>query len=290
VDLREIVKETLEITRPRWKDEAQRRGQRIEVHTALEPLPVILGHSPEIREVLTNLIFNAVDAMPDGGTLTFTGTSTPEGAVLCVTDSGMGMTDEIRQRIFEPFFTTKGVRGSGLGLSVVYGIMERHGGHIEVTSSPGRGTTIALRFQVASEGKKSDRQAAPAFVLRTRRILVIDDESMVRTTLAGLLRALGHTVTEAEGGQAGLAALAANSVELVLTDLGMPEMTGWEVARAIKAQRPRLPVVLLTGWGEQALEGSTDRAAVDRILGKPVRLEDLLKTIAELTPATVAES
>jgi signal transduction histidine kinase/ActR/RegA family two-component response regulator/HAMP domain-containing protein len=290
VDLREIVKETLEITRPRWKDEAQRRGQRIEVHTALEPLPVILGHAPEIREVLTNLIFNAVDAMPDGGTLTFTGTSTPEGAVLCVTDSGMGMTDEIRQRIFEPFFTTKGVRGSGLGLSVVYGIMERHGGHIEVTSSPGRGTTIALRFQVASEGKKSDRQAAPAFVLRTRRILVIDDESMVRTTLAGLLRALGHTVTEAEGGQAGLAALAANSVELVLTDLGMPEMTGWEVARAIKAQRPRLPVVLLTGWGEQALEGSTDRAAVDRILGKPVRLEDLLKTIAELTPATVAES
>jgi CheY-like chemotaxis protein len=209
----------------------------------------------------------------------------PESATLHVSDTGVGMTEDVRQRVLEPFFTTKGVRGSGLGLSVVYGIMERHGGHIEVISAPGRGTTITLRFRIASEDARVDTHAAPALTPNARRILVIDDEPTVRSTLSGLMRALGHTVTEADGGQAGLAAMEANSIELVLTDLGMPEMTGWEVARAIKTQRPHLPVVLLTGWGEQALEGCPNNVAVDRILGKPVRLEDLLKIVAELTPS-----
>lgn len=147
-----LVQEAVELTRPRWQNDPQRRGMVIEIRTVLEALPPILGHPAEIREALTNLIFNAVDAMPEGGLLTLAGYSTPEGVALTVSDTGVGMTDEVRQHIFEPFFTTKGVQGTGLGLSLAYGIMERHGGHIEVTSTPERGTTFTLRFRAARPG------------------------------------------------------------------------------------------------------------------------------------------
>jgi signal transduction histidine kinase/CheY-like chemotaxis protein/HAMP domain-containing protein len=283
MDLAKAVRETLEITRPRWKDEAQRRGRRIEIQESLEGLPAILGHAPEVREALTNLIFNAVDAMPDGGTLSIAGAATADGVILRVADTGIGMPDEVRQRVFEPFFTTKGVRGTGLGLSVVYGIMERHGGRIAIESAPGRGTTIVLRFQEAAP-HEAEPPAAPTLQPTPRRLLLIDDDPMVRTTLANLLRAMGHAVVEAESGPAGLAALQANPVDCILTDLGMPDMTGVEVARHIKAQHPHLPVVLLTGWGEHWAGDAPEPAATDRVLGKPVKLDELLRTIAELSP------
>jgi PAS domain S-box-containing protein len=284
VDLGGTVREALAITRPRWEDEAQRRGQRIAVETALPPLPPVLGYAPEMREVFTNLIFNAVDAMPSGGILTITGEATGDGIVLRVTDTGAGMSEAVRQKVFEPFFTTKGVQGTGLGLAVVYGIMERHGGRIEITSAPGRGTTVTLHFQAAPTGV----EAAPATVSRRetpRRLLLIDDDAMVRSTLGSLLRAVGHTVVEAENGRAGLAILAETPTDCVLTDLGMPEMTGWEVARAIKARDPKLPVILLTGWGDQTVGDADDREHVDRVLGKPVSLQSLLPLIGELTEA-----
>jgi GAF domain-containing protein/CheY-like chemotaxis protein/HAMP domain-containing protein len=282
MDLSAAVQEALEITRPRWQDEPQRFGRVITMHTDLNGIPPIMGHPPEIREALTNLIFNAVDAMPDGGTLTFAGSVAPDGVTLTLTDTGVGMSEEVRQKIFEPFFTTKGVKGTGLGLSVVYGIMVRHRGEIEVTSAAGKGTTITLRFRIAAQVPTDARAAASAPVV-PRRLLFIDDEAAVRTTLASLLRTAGHSVVEADSGAAGLAALAAQSVDLVLTDLGMPEMTGREVARTVKAQHPRLPVVLLTGWGEHAAGDAVGDAGVDRVLGKPVKLEELLRTIARLS-------
>jgi len=312
-DLVALVAEAMALTRPQLRDAPQRRGHVIEVRTALAAsggLPLVLGVPTEIREALTNLILNAVDAMPTGGTLTFSAqvvrtegeqlgnqaitqpgglepqiAEVPEGWVdLTVTDTGVGMPDEVRQRIFDPFFTTKGVRGSGLGLSMVYGIMERHGGSIQVASAPGQGTTVTLRFQVARTSTPVPDAAIPLPSGPARRILLIEDDPVVRRTLASLLRTGGHIVEEADGGPAGLTRLTEKPVDLVLTDLGMPELNGWEVARQVKARHPDLPVVLLTGWGEQ-LEDSGDIPAglVDRVLGKPVRLEDLLTTIAELT-------
>jgi CheY-like chemotaxis protein len=206
----------------------------------------------------------------------------PGGVALAVTDTGVGMTEAIRKKMFDPFFTTKGIQGSGLGLSVVYGIMERHGGRIEVISAPGKGTTVTLLFAAAvghavAPAVPTTNQNAP------RRVLVVDDEPTVRQTLADLLRAAGHTVIEAESGAAGLGALQSSPVDLVLSDLGMPEMTGWDVARAIKATTPATPVILLTGWGDQLVGEAGGREAVDRVLGKPVRLKDLLAAIAELT-------
>ena len=219
----------------------------------------------------------------DYSPLTFGGSFDGSWVELSVTDTGIGMSEEIRGRLFEPFFTTKGVRGTGLGLAVTYAIMERHGGRIQVRSQPGHGTTFTLRFQVAPPDigeTPAPTQARPI----PRRILVIDDDAAVRATVAGLLRATGHVVTEADGGSAGLAQVAAGTVEVVVTDLGMPEMTGWDVARAIKARSPALPVILLTGWGEQTAADGPGGEAVDRVLAKPVRLNDLLQAIADLCP------
>jgi signal transduction histidine kinase/ActR/RegA family two-component response regulator len=288
VSLAAIVDQALEITRPRWKNEPQRRGISIEVRTTVRHVPPVLGDDAEIREVLTNLVLNAVDAMPRGGSLEITGRvvesdgdaeSGPEWVELYVTDSGVGMTEEVRRRLFDPFFTTKGVHGSGLGLSVVYGIMERHGGHIGVTSILGQGSTFTLRFRLA-KGSGSEvladsaRQAAVS-----RRILLVDDEPHVRRTIAGLLRSAGHIVVEADGPVAGLNRLAENTVDLVLTDLGMPDMNGIELAQTIKLQSPELPIVLLTGWGNRAVRQEVTRGTVDAVLGKPVNRDDLLTCV-----------
>ncbi len=271
----------------------------VQVRTELpdsDGLPLILGQPTEIREALTNLILNAVDAMPQGGTLILSGrpvsgikgrgpspTPDPRFVELSVTDTGVGMAEEIRRRVFEPFFTTKGVQGTGLGLSVVYGIMERHGGRIAVTTTPGRGTTVTLRFQAAPPSTGLPEPKSTPRRVSSRRLLVIDDEPVVRKTLVALLRTVGHTVTEAAGGAEGLARLMEGPVDCELTDLGMPELTGWDVARAVKAHAPELPVILLTGWGELPSAEPETGGLVDRILSKPIQLEDLLGVIAALT-------
>ena len=310
VDLAATVREVLEITRPRWEDDPQQRGVVIEARLTLADLPPVLGHAHEIREALTNLILNAVDAMPHGGTLTIaarervaTGGKAPkrrhattggrqgagvDGRVveLSVADTGVGMTAEVRQRIFDPFFTTKGTKGSGLGLSVVYGIMQRHGGKIDVVSRTDQGTTFTLRFRVAAGAVAAPSQSAGSRALRPRRILLIDDDPTVRQAMVELLQEVGHSVVAAEGGAEGLAHLGQSRVDLVITDLGMPGMTGWEVARAVKLVTSHPPVVLLTGWGEHPASHSEHAGLVDRILGKPVRLDELLATIRDLTRST----
>ncbi|HSB54127.1 MAG TPA: GAF domain-containing protein, partial [Gemmatimonadales bacterium] len=275
-DLTQLVPEALEITRPRWRDEPRRKGIRIDPIVELVGLPLIIGNPAEIREVLTNLVYNAVDAMPQGGALRIAGralamtednaaarssgrpaaagdgTSAPPPAwvELTVADTGIGIPDDILGRIFDPFFTTKGLHGTGLGLSVVYGILERHGGRIDVASIPGQGTSFRLRFRAApADAAPGAPQPTPALV-PARRILLADDDAPVRHTLAGLLRASGQEVFEAASGAEAIERIRTAGVDLVFTDLGMPEITGWDVARAAKAHRPDLPVVLLTGWGD----------------------------------------
>jgi signal transduction histidine kinase/ActR/RegA family two-component response regulator len=306
MDLGAAVQEALEIARPRWRDEPQRHGHVIAITTTLRGLPAILGHPAEVREAVTNLILNAVDAMPQGGTLALSARRVPreteratgpdptaeapatgiasvgaEWVELTIADTGTGMSEEVRQRIFEPFFTTKGARGSGLGLSVVYGIMERHGGRIALDSTQGQGTRLTLRFQAAGSPPAAPGKESPA-ASTPLRVLLVDDDAMVRETVGSLLRIMGHQTIEADGGAAGIARLAGSPVDVVMTDLGMPEVTGWEVARAAKAHDPSLPVILLTGWGDQILPESRSRDLVDRILGKPFRLEELKRAIAEL--------
>ncbi len=168
-----------------------------------------------------------------------------------------------------------------MGLAVVYGIMERHGGHVEVTSTPGEGTTFTLRFRCVAPQMERPGQASPAAAPARLRVLLIDDEETVRVTLSSLLHAVGHTVFEAGGGIEGLACVADQPLDLVITDLGMPGMTGWEVAQQIKATHPTLPVILLTGWGQQATEALVGQGEVDQVLNKPIRLAELQAAIAQ---------
>jgi CheY-like chemotaxis protein len=284
IALAPVVEEALALTRAQWKDAAERQGASITIHAALADLPPVPGQAAELREALVQLIGNAVEAMPTGGTLTITGRPVSSWVELTVTDTGVGIPAELQPRIFDPFFTTKGVQRTGLGLAVVYGTVQRHGGTITVASTPGQGTTFTLRLpaDVAVQPAAPPAPGPPRAGVTPRRLLVIDDEPKVRGTLASLLRAVGHTVAEAASGPAGLALLGTIPVDCVLTDLGMPEMTGWEVVKAVNASWPHLPVLLLTGWGDQAADVPPGHR-VARVLSKPIRREPLLVVIAEVT-------
>lgn len=278
-DLSAIVREAVDMTRPRWRDEAQAKGVHFEVRTDLEHEAVIAGQPAEIREAVFNLILNALDAMPGGGVLAFCVGRKGTEAVLSVSDSGSGMPPEIAEKIFDPFFTTKGPRGTGLGLAVVFGIVQRHEGSIAVDSRPGRGTTFTLRFplRTAPALPAGERPRAAATV--RRRILFVDDQAAIRQMTEDLLGGSGHEVTSVESGAEALRLVAERDFDIVLTDLGMPEMNGWEVAAAVRRLRPAVPIVLVTGWGETVPAEEAARNGITRILSKPFSLEQILASI-----------
>ena len=300
VNLNELVGQVVDLTRARWSDMQQQRGGSIEVKTELaEPLPLILGVESEIREAMINLIFNAVDAVADGGRISIRTrlfspvllSGTP-GAVarvgVEVADSGIGMDDETRRRCLEPFFSTKGERGTGLGLAMVYGTMQRHNGDIEIDSTPGQGTTVRLLFPrptVASE--LPFPLDTPPFVPRPLRLLLVDDDVVLLKSLADSLRSDGHEVVVAGGGREGidafLAGLAAGQpFAAVITDLGMPEVDGRKVAAAVKSAAPGTPVFVLTGWGRQLGAEVSMPSQVDRVLGKPPKLRELREALSSV--------
>ena len=302
VTLNHVVEHAVALTRARWSDEPQQRGVLIEIRTHLGPdLAAIMGVEGEIRDALTNLIFNAVDAMPGGGSLTLrTGpgkssscsASTPDAwhAYLEVVDTGAGMDEETRRHCLEPFFTTKGERGTGLGLAMVYGMVQRHRAEIEIESAPGKGTTVRVIFLVDSAGAVGTGQPPESASLPgSLRILVIDDDPMVIESVRDTLILDGHAVTTAPGGQAGIDAfrLAQASGEpfaVVITDLGMPYVDGRKVANSVKADSPTTPVILLTGWGQQILEDGGQPPNVNRLLSKPPKLLDLREALAHCCP------
>jgi signal transduction histidine kinase/CheY-like chemotaxis protein len=277
VDLNRLAEEVIELTRPRWQDEAHVRGVTIEARLDAGAIPPVPGDLPALREVLTNFIFNAIDALPHGGQITVRTRLDGEGVLCEVEDTGVGMSPEVQRRALEPFFTTKGFHSTGLGLSVNYGIIRRHGGEVTIESAVDKGTRVAFRLPlVAPREDLVTPGSVPAPVTSPLRILVIDDEREVRNVIAEILAQQGHQVVEAAGGADGLAHLEREgSFDLLLTDLGMPGMTGWEVARAAKARRPTLRVGLITGWGEQPAGKPEDRAAADFVLPKPITVDGL---------------
>jgi PAS domain S-box-containing protein len=288
VDLNAAVQQVVELTRPRWYDMPQREGVTIEVTTDLaKDLPPTAAVGAEVREALTNLVFNAVDAVlakgEPWGRIVLRTRQAGEWAVVEVMDTGIGMDEEVRRRAVEPFFTTKGAQGSGLGLAMVYGTMRRHDGGLELESEPGQGTTVRLIFPIRRVEWRTEAEE-PEVPTASRRVLLIDDDPRVRQVLGAMLQEMGHRVTVAGGGVEGLtlfeAALQAGEpYDLVLTDLGMPGMTGSEVVRRLKAISPTTPVVVLTGWGQEAKPREADAA-----LGKPVTWRELRALLAKLLP------
>ncbi len=286
VDVNELVREVVELTRPRWQDQAQVRGVTIEVESRLAPVPAVAGEAPPLREVIMNLLLNAVDALPEGGTVTIT-TGVADGHVVCaVADTGVGMTDEVRRRALEPFFTTKGPQNTGLGLSVAHGIAQRHRGALTIESAPGRGTVVTVRLpEVGADEAHRAVPAPPAAPAAPLRVLLIDDEALVRQALADALGVLGHTVLQAASGREGLERLEGGErVDVVITDLGMPGMNGWDVTRVVQARWPDLPVGLVTGWVAGRELKPEEVARVAFVIAKPYTIDALGTTLAAIRP------
>ena len=288
VALDKVIEGVLELTRPRWKDEAELRNAPIVVETAVRQLPAILGDPGELSEVVTNIILNAVEAMPTGGQLRIGGVVSDGWITLSFSDTGGGMPEHVRQRIFDPFFTTKDTVGTGLGMTVSYAIVERHGGKILVDSAVGVGTTVRLRLPVA-KGPVSAPTAAlrPGGASASRRILVADDDRHVCSALTELLTSLGHRVEAVNSGQQALERFAPESFDLVMTDLGM-ELSGREVARRIKARSPRTPVILVTGWAYTLDRAEVQQDGVDFVLAKPFQIRDVEDAIDRFSEQTTA--
>jgi PAS domain S-box-containing protein len=277
VDINQIVQDAVAITRPRWEENIARDSRALELKLELQAAALMQGRPAALSEVLTNLILNAMDAMPEGGRLTIATSHTPGRDVrVTVADTGIGMSETIRQRIFEPFYSTKGELGSGLGLSMAYSIVRRHGGEIHVDSEPGVGTTFALTFPIALESSTPEPPSLAAEGRRQFRVLVVDDNPQVLSTLAEMMRRVGHTVTPAITARGALQDYVVGKFDVVLTNIGMAEMNGWEFAERLRGRDPRVPLLFITGWGLR----DEDRArlaglGVRHCLFKPVRPEDL---------------
>jgi CheY-like chemotaxis protein/anti-sigma regulatory factor (Ser/Thr protein kinase) len=273
----------------------QQRGLVIEPRLELAAeLPPVVGVESEIREALINLVFNALDAMPSGGTLTLRTFLNAEDEICVeVRDSGVGMDEDTRRRCMEPFFTTKGERGTGLGLAMVYGVAQRHAAEVEIESAIGSGTTVRLRFPVAKTGTHPATAPLPPQVPTSRlRILIVDDDPMILKSLGDALELDGHVVVTANGGQAGIdsflaAGRSAEAFDVVITDLGMPHVDGRKVASAVKASAGATPVIMLTGWGQRLVADGEIPAHVDRMLSKPPKLREMRAALAQLTQGVV---
>lgn len=291
VDMNQVVEESLAITRPRWRDTAQIKDQPIDVVRDLYPLPWIMGDGPALREVITNLILNALDAMPYGGRLHIRSSvqsaaearalqraplvSTDElqdaQIVIEVSDTGVGIPDTIQQRIFDPFFTTKGTQGTGMGLAMAHSIVQRHMGTITVQSTMGKGSTfvISLPVKMPDTASSGPSLALPQNTASGLRILVVEDEVAVQRVLVQMMSRWGHSVKASSSGVEALALFAPGTFDLVCSDLGMPGVSGWSVLNSVRKADPQVATLLITGWGEQiALDEARARGA-DYILVKP---------------------
>ncbi len=283
VDPNEVVRDVVELTRPSWEYPNELQGIRVTTALDLRATRCVRGRAAELREVLTNLVLNALDAMPDGGEIRLTTEDDGEFVVVRVFDTGIGMDAPTRSRIFDPFFTTKAQKGTGLGLSVAYGIVARHDGRIAVESEPGRGTTFTLTFPVCLDEAAGQPLHEYEGEMAPMRVLCVDDEKPVLEVMGELLEALGQEVETALGGVSGIEAAKRSRPDVVFTDLGMPVANGWEVASEVKKHSPQTLVVMVTGWGVQLEPESAFERGVDYILPKPYTLDEVKRILADIS-------
>ena len=283
IDINKLILEVVEVTRPKWEDEARAKGVNIEVETELGGTQPVSANHSEIFEALTNLMMNAVEAMPQGGKITWKTRTEGDSVAISIQDSGVGMSEEVKSRLFDPFFTTKKTKNAGLGLSVVYGVILRHKGKIEVDSQQASGTTLSIRLPVSTEPKKEEmEETKPAFSLSPANLLVIDDNRMVRDIISEMLTSKGHKVTQAEDGVQALELFEkSDKFDLVFVNLSLPKLSGWEVIQSIKEKDPEAKVALLTGWGAQIDFEEAKEKGADYLIPKPFKAEDLLNVLGQ---------
>lgn len=297
VSIDQILFDVSEVTRPRWKDRAEASNVQISLDLQIRSKARVMGDESELREVLVNMVFNAVDAMPEGGQLTLAAEDLEDSVVISVGDTGTGMAPEVKSRIFDPFFTTKGKAGMGLGLAVSFGIIRRHEGSVEVESQVGVGTKFKISLPKAIVGEdsvlsepevakhlpeKQSMNAARTFDHNQPKILVVDDEEAVRELLRDLLESEGFRVYMAPGSREALSLFEMNQFDGIFTDVGMPGMSGWELAHAIRQRNETIPIAVITGWGEAVGSDEQKEARVDWVITKPFRAERISELAEEI--------
>ncbi len=282
--LKLLLEEAISLTQPRWKDQALEKGIMIQIKMDLpDDLPESVSKvSVDLREVFINLILNGVDAMPNGGTIAISARESQGSLRLEVSDTGTGMSQETMQRCLEPFYTTKGEQGTGLGLSIVYGIIDRQGGKIQIESEVGKGATFVITLPplVKNSGAHEGSFDPPVSLLL--RVLVVDDEDLVREMLQAYLQEDGHQVETARNGKEALEKFKPGAVDLVITDRAMPELNGEKLASMIKKVSPSTPVIMLTGFGELMDAVGEKIPGVDLVLSKPITLDGVRKGISKV--------
>jgi PAS domain S-box-containing protein len=280
VDLGDLLRDVARLTGPRWRDAAQAEGRPINLEVQTVPGCTVHGSPAALREAFTNLIFNAVDALPRGGSIFLHLQRVQDDALIEVRDTGTGIPRELQSRIFDPFFTTKGERGTGLGLPQVVAIVERHAGRIDVESMPGRGTTFRLRFPIVAPPVADVAEAAAeksnGVSTRSIRVLVVEDEEQLAKMAALVLTQRGHHVVVATSGEEALERLREEPFELVISDLGLGTgKNGWDVAAAVRKNYPSTRFVLVTGWGAGIDPHEAREKGVEEVIAKPYRIADL---------------
>ena len=276
----DVVRDAIRMTEPRWKDEPQRDGININLSMELDSRLFMTGSAPDLREALTNMIFNAVEAMPDGGALSVKTYDEGDNVCVSISDTGAGIASDTQDSIFEPFFTTKSVRHAGLGLSVAYGIIKRHNGKIHVDSVTGKGAAFIIKLTAFREATQEQESTVMAVEAGKANVLVIDDQEDIRDLLTNILARFNHNVVAVADGMAGVEAYQSGNYDIVLTDLGMPEMSGWEVADRIKTIDPEVEVAVITGWGVELDEDELKRKNVDSVISKPFSVRQILEIVS----------
>jgi signal transduction histidine kinase/CheY-like chemotaxis protein len=302
VSIDQILMDASEITRPRWKNCAEAANIHITLDLHIASNALVMGDDSELREVLVNMVFNAIDAMPEGGTLTLSTRTESESVVIKIVDTGVGMYPEVRSRIFDPFFTTKGTAGLGLGLAVSFGIIRRHGGNIEVESQYGKGTEFRITLPVAKIAAESVKQPTglvapvlpeisvpvvePSLERLPTRLLVVDDEDFVRDLLREILESENCDVCVAASGSEALSVFGQMEFDGVFTDIGMPGMSGWELAREIRQTDKKIPIAVITGWGEAVASHEQKAAGVDWVVAKPFTADRIAELVVAINQQT----
>lgn len=295
ISIAELLKDASEMTRPRWEARSEFAPIRFALHADCKAH--VKGDPVELREVLVNMIYNAIDAMPSGGEVRVATQENRDRVVVSITDTGTGMGPEVKQRLFDPFFTTKGKAGTGMGLAVSFGIIRRHEGSIEVDSEPGRGTTFRISLPKVTpasslpEGAGALESAVSASDDKVR-VLVVDDETHVREVLIEALEAEGCEVVSAQSGEIALALYDQyeGKFDAVFTDIGMPEMSGWELVTEIRERSKTMPIAIISGWADAISVHTRNAVRADWVVAKPFDINKISSIAQEISQRKTAQT
>lgn len=284
VNMVEVIEQSINFSKPKWKDVAQASGATFEIDTeGLSSVRDVLGNPPELREIFINMINNAIDAMSGGGRITFKTWEKGDSVFISVADNGCGMSKEIQSKIFDPFYTTKGVEGSGLGMSVSYGIIGKHGGKINLISQVGKGTVFTIELPIATETILPVTTVEPVIDIKSEkyRILVADDVKEISDLLHVFLSRQGYNVDSVESGDEAIKMLKKERYDLVICDLGMPQVSGWDVIKVVESLDNKPKIGLITGWADMLDSLNNDDIGVDFIISKPIKYKRLSTLVKE---------